>query len=438
MFQRIAVLVVLAALSSIRYINAEQSDTKVDASGSVYFQIGQMVKTYDPSLSGWPDKTWDQRTDLRLSMDATIRKRLQIMAGVEFAMVTQAQPPLGGGSSKGTNSYNLYFSALQAQGIYSFFRDPQDSAPPLQIALGYFPFKYDPQACHMGEYLFRTGTYPPYIINDFDNCKTRLLGLRVSSTLFGDLRQDLLFTSETYFQPVGDYSLSYLVGYKAGGMFDFGAGVSFCRILPLDPALTTPPDGIVLDANNLPVIENGDTLHYTMSGTKLMARLSFDPKAFFDSPRLFGLEFGLEDGKIYTETAVLGLKDYGTYYNNILKRWPVMIGFDVPVFKALDVLSIELEYFSFEYNKMDFPPSSPSGSLGQYANWVSSNMFHWSIYASKNLFSSFFIKGMVGKDHYRNTGVNTAGVNWVDMPTSSEYLMGQNDWHYELRLMYSF
>ena len=76
----------------------------------------------------------------------------------------------------------------------------------------------------MGEYLFsyRTGAYAPYIINDFDNCKARLLGLRISSTLFGSFKNDILLTSEMTVGsgsgkgnwPIDDYSLSWLTGYK--------------------------------------------------------------------------------------------------------------------------------------------------------------------------------------------------------------------------------
>jgi hypothetical protein len=251
------------------------------------------------------------------------------------------------------------------------------------------------------------------------------------------LRQDLLFTSETYFAPIGDYSLSYLAGCKIGKLFDIGAGISFCRIVPLDPALTTPPGGIVYGDDNNPIIENGDTLVFTSMGKKIMGRLSFDPKPLLNSPNLFGLELGPADGILYVESAILGLKDYGSNYNDLLKRWPIMVGFKIPAFKILDVVSLELEYFAFQYNKIDFPQTTPTG-VGQYSDFVSPNMFHWSIYAQKTLFSNFNIKGLIGKDHYRSTGTNTSGLNWVDMPTSPEYLMGPDDWHYKLRAMYLF
>jgi len=42
----------------------------------------------------------------------------------------------------------------ESQGIYSFGDLDQ---PWLQLAAGYFPFKYNPQASNLGEYLYRSG-----------------------------------------------------------------------------------------------------------------------------------------------------------------------------------------------------------------------------------------------------------------------------------------
>jgi hypothetical protein len=300
----------------------------------------------------------------------------------------------------------------------------------------------------MGEYLFRTGTYPPFIINDFDNCEARLLGLRVSSTFFENLRMDLLFSSETYYNPLGDYSFSYLLGYKVKKIVDVGAGISLSRLFPLDPKQTTPHNdyNIIYEKDGMtPVIETGDTLHYTYKGTKLMARCSFDPKQLLSSPNLLGLAFGPEDGKLYFETTVLGVKNQGTYFNDIIRRWPYMIGFNIPVFKALDLLSLEMEYFDFNYDLFSFPPSttSPKENMGS-DKWVIENRFHWSFFAQKTVVNGLSIKGLIGKDHYRNTGSATPWAG-VDNPVGTgsnvgggEFLIARGNWHYSIRVMYSF
>ena len=265
--------------------HAEESDVNVTPSGFAYYQIGQLVKTSDPTgrISGQPDKSWDQHVNFRLTLEGVVRNRLRIIAGTELGIFTFAKGAGGG------NNVTTAFSLKEAQGIYTFGDDPKIA--PLQIALGYFPFKYNPQATNMGEYLFsyRSSAYAPYIINDFDNCKARLLGLHLSSTLFGSLRQDLLVTSEMAVGggkgnwPIGDYSLSYLAGYTIKNIFDVSAGICLNRLLPIDPSQTTPSGDNAIpakDINGNPIIENGDTLYLTMKATKVMARFSFDPKHF--------------------------------------------------------------------------------------------------------------------------------------------------------------
>jgi hypothetical protein len=425
-----------AALLLLKAAYAGDPDIKVKPSASVYFQIGQLEQTFAPSQT-WPDKTWDQRCDLRLNLNATVQERLRIIVGAEAAMITQVQPPVGG-QAAGTTSTSSYAFPREGQGIYTLGDEEENS--PLQIALGYFPFKYNPQASNMGEYLFRTGTYPPFIVNDFDDCEARLLGLRVSSRLFGMLRLDGLFTSETYFNPQGDYSLSLLAGFKPGKIIDVGAGFSWSRLLPLDPKQTTR--GIVYNSDNTtPVIENGDTLRYTFKGIKFMARVSFDLKQFL--PEDLVNVFGKEDGKLYSEAAILGFKNYGSYYDDLFKRCPIMVGFNIPTTKwGLDILSLELEYFSFNYDLFAFPPGqTPTDGLNR-DNFVSDNMFHWSLFAKKNVIGGLSIKGLIGKDHYRNTG-STAPWAGVDNPVGlgtngGELCVAHGDWHYSLRVMYSF
>jgi hypothetical protein len=405
-----------------------EPDKKVTMSGFAYYQFGQLVNTSDPAgdLTGLPDKSWDQHANFRLTLDATVQQRLRIIAGAEFGMATFAK---GGG---GGNQLTAGFSPKEAQGIYTFGNDPSSASPVLQTAIGYFPFKYNPQATNMGEYLFsyRTGSYPAYIINDFDNCKARLLGMRVSSTILGSLKQDLLFTSEMTVgnngnNPAGDYSLSYLVGYKTKKLINCGAGICFCRLIPLNPTLTTPADNIAYNKDGTPVIENGDTLRLTLRSTKLMARVAFDPKALFPALSFFGDE----DLKLYSELAVLGVKNYGIEYSDILKRIPVMIGFNVPTLKELDVLSLEMEYFGYPGNTT-ISQGTPEPNPTQDA-FSMQQMFRWSFFAQKTLTKGILVKALIGKDHFRT--VDAGG-----SVTNEEVLRGRDNWHYVLRCIYQF
>lgn len=425
-------LLIGAAALCAQAIRAEESDVKVTPSGFAYFQIGQLVSTSDPagSITGLPDKSWDQHANVRLTLKGVVRDRLKLIAGAELGMATFAKGAGGG------NSVSTAFSLKEAQGIYSFGENLKD--PYLQFAIGYFPFKYDPPATNMGEYLFsyRSGAYAPYIINDFDNCKSRLLGLRISSTVFGSFSNDVLLTSEMPVGsgkgnwPIGDYSLSYLAGYKFHKLIDAGAGICFNRLLPIDPSQTTPAGAIALDSSRKPIIENGDTLHLTMKAMKVMARFSVDPKQFL--PEDVAALFNKEDGKLYTETAILGLRNYGAFYDyeDIDTRWPVMIGFDIPTTKwGLDVLSLELEYYGWRDN-LTIAQGTPMSNTTQ-DEFSGQQMFRWSVFAQKTVVKGFCIKGLVGKDHFRTVDAG-GGV------TNEELLRGNGNWHYNLRFMYQF
>jgi hypothetical protein len=417
-------LCIYSMVFCFRAINAEESDIKVMPSGFAYFQIGQLVSTSDVTeqAAGLPDKSWDQHANFRLALEGVVKDRLRIIAGAELGIATFS----GGGGHP--NTINTAFSLKEAQGIYSLGEDLKN--PPLQIALGYFPFKYNPQATNMGEYIFgyRTGAYAPYIINDFDNCKSRLLGLRISSVLLGNLRQDVLLTSEMSVgnttngtkatTSVGDYSLSYLAGYKIQNICDIGAGICLNRLLSIDPSQTYPGD-TVYD-------QNGNPVPLTWKSTKLMARLTINPKQFLPVDILN--IFGTEDGKLYTETAILGIKNYGTAYNDIYKRWPVMAGINIPAFKTLDFLSLEMEYFGWTGNLSILETPVPNLTQDMYSE---QQTFRWSLFAQKTVVKGFCIKGLVGKDHYRTVD---AGGN----VTNEELLRGNGNWHYNLRFMYQF
>jgi hypothetical protein len=261
------------------------------------------------------------------------------------------------------------------------------------------------------------------------------MGLHISYTAFGRLKNDLLLTSEMAVGggkgnwPLGDYSLAYLAGYTYGKYFDIGTGICLNRLLPIDPSQTSLSSAIALDKNGSPIIENGDTLHLTMKAVKVMARFSFDPKQFLPAG-LLNL-FGKEDGKLYSETAILGLKNYGAYYNydDITKRWPVMCGFNVPAFKMLDFLSLEMEYYGWQDN-LTIAQGTPMANTTQ-DEFSNQQKFRWSLFVQKTVTKGFCIKGLVGKDHFRT--VDAGG-----SVTNEELLRGNGNWHYNLRFMYQF
>jgi hypothetical protein len=419
---------------------ASDSDVGVTPSGMVYYQFGQLVKTsLTPNQDAWPDKTWDQRAVFRAQLNARVHEHVQINVGLEFGMLMLVSPPVGDAATGSSTSNNIV-DPLIAQGVYSFGDDPEHQ--PVRIALGYFPFKYDASANNMGEYLFRTGAYPPYIINTFDECQARLLGLHVTVAPIENLNFDVLFTNETFFMPRGDYSLSILGGYKLKNILDFGAGISLKSLVSVDRSQTTPRSAPIYPDSTGVIV--GDTAFYSFKGTKLMGRASFDLKGFFESPNFFGLPFGPNDCKVYCETAILGWGNpggYPGYFDSLAGKWPVMIGVDIPALNFLDVFSLEWEYTHVKYDKYKFNSTTPIDGIGSDSLNVNAGI-RWSLYASKTFKNGFGVSGILGKDHFRPTPA-TSPWPGVDNPSQygaygSEMLIRNGDWHYALRLSYSF
>jgi hypothetical protein len=416
-------LFVAAMLFVLQTAFAEEDNAaiKIKPSGFAYYQIGQIEHETpnDPSLL---PKTFDQHFNGRLTLEAVIQEKLRIIVGGEAQL----------GASIGGNDQTQIklFLLKEAQGIYSFV-DPENSVFQMALSMGYFPFKYNPEARNLGEYLFRTGTYPGYVITDFDFAKARLMGFNLSFTLLKDLQLNALFTSEYVEVPYFDYSLSFVAGYKfLNKILDVGFGIDLDRILPIKPQVTTDPSpsNYVTDNQNNYVIENGDTLHYTKQGTKLMARLSFDPKPLLP----FAEIFGPDDGKLYGELAILGTKNYGAYYPEVAKRMPMMFGFNIPCFKFVDVLSFEFEYYGCDTTQLLNIQTSPNKATPDvYPVSQPRSLTKWSFYAQKTITKGWAVKGLIGRDHYR-------GLDQVGNYDAIERMNGPEDWHYNLRIMYSF
>jgi hypothetical protein len=411
----------LLFVMNVAFADDDKASIKIIPSGFAYYQIGQIEHETpnDPSLL---PKTFDQHFNGRLTLEAVIQDKLRIIVGGEAQL---------GASIGGFDQTQIkLFLLKEAQGIYTF-TDQENSVFQLSLAAGYFPFKYNPEARNLGEYLFRTGSYPGYVITDFDFAKARLMGFNLSATLFQDLQLSALFTSEYVEPPYFDYSLAFVAGYKfLNKIIDVGAGIDFDRILPISPDVTTDPAAAnrVTDNQNNYVVENGDTLHYTKQGTKLMGRITFDPKPLLP----FADIMGPDDGKLYGEMAILGTKNYGALYSDVAKRMPMMFGFNIPCFKMIDVVSFEFEYYGCDTTELLNIQTSPNKATPDvYPAGQKRSLTKWSFYAQKTIAKGWAVKGLIGRDHYR-------GLDQVGNYDAIERMNGPEDWHYNLRIMYSF
>jgi hypothetical protein len=221
---------------------------------------------------------------------------------------------------------------------------------------GFFPIKYNPQAMNLGEYLFRSGTYPQYLNSGFELAdKEKLTGVHFSyKNLIGEqgfFKADAFITSGMRDYPIHDISPAVLLAYSPHSCFEIGVGGEYSHLIAVDERKTTPSQDKVLfqpgsqEYNIVAWIdtakidtskgEKHDTTKYTFRGIKTIARLSFNPGTFLSGFRKNAgkMFFGKEDLKIYTELAILGVQNYPGWYKNLDERIPIMFGFNCPTFQ---------------------------------------------------------------------------------------------------------
>jgi hypothetical protein len=270
--------------------------------------------------------------------------------------------------------------------------------PVAALKAGYFVYGYAPEVQDLGEYLFRSGTYPGFVLSGPSGYD--LLGIAAHSTYVPYLRLDLLLTSEINVVPMYDYSLSALAhGYvttAADTLLTIGAGVSFNRLLSVRDSNTTPSMSYQMDPD-----DPTKRVQYSHAGTKVMGRLCFDPKALFETAI-----FGENDLKLYAEAAILGVKDYPIYYDTLTKRIPAMVGFNLPAFRALDVLAVEVEWYGSDYinnpNYVERDPY-PAEPLDEgEARIAMADNVKWAVAARKTFLDHITLWVRAARDHLRS------------------------------------
>lgn len=400
--------------------NNKDTKKKVDFIGYSSYSFGQIVEGNDNQPDGMTNifHYWMQDVYTGVGFSAVISDRFKILAGVEGKMWNPYAAPGVGQRQFKLRNYSLWLD--QGNAVYSIGNLEK---PLLTTTVGYFKYKYNPEVRNLGEYLFRSSTYPGFIINYFDFPQNRLLGgqanLKLSlDRIACDLKADLLIISESEWYPFGDFSPALLASGNFAKIVEVGGGIEFARLFSVDNNRTTPstnPDG-TNNTNNM-ILKNiekdingnvinriyDSTSHYTFKATKVMGRITLDVKKAFNAPFL-----GPEDGKLYGEICIIGLKDYPFWYNDLSKRMPFMFGLVIPTFKLLDALSFEVENYKFpfqtsyktgvELNSTPLPDDQPDSwnhDNYKYDDWK------WSLYAKKIVFPGFTITTQFARDHMR-------------------------------------
>lgn len=456
---------------------------------SIFNESGYIVKAHDNIV-----EIGDQfitRNGISANFSATRDNglRLDLSIGGVYWNPTVA-------SNADPNYFFRFFSPSLSKFDVSYgFGDKQK--PFLTVDAGLFPYKYNEYAHDLGEYLFRSNAYPGIIytggLTYVDVNSATVTGVKLSQSLNRYFSHDLLVTLETETNPVWDINLTYLAKLNVKDVFKLTGGVEFARAIPVRPSLTNPklPQNAYFKHNGKSYIDDPyyyqqrrtgelrrdtaadvssydaalavldsvssgqiavDLSYYEASAIKPVATFSFDPK-----PLLGMGVFGKNDLVLYGEAAILGVKDQPVLYDDIWKRMPVMLGFNVPTFKLLDVLTIEVEHYGSQFPNSNFklqtefvsrggdhggnayppipviPISAPGkgSDLGYVPSEWDADNWKWAVFAKRRLTDGLFASLQVASDN---------GRGWV-YPQGRQYysiFLGPSEWYWMGRITANF
>ncbi len=435
-----------------------------------------------------------------ITQNVMVQERLEISAGIS-GLFWYSLPETEGLPHTRTVKFATGLSGASATYAFGNLENPY-----LKLQMGFFPYKVNPDARNLGEYLFRSGTYPGYLwTGGWTILNTAVYGANGIKSSFDFLNHELKVDANLFIErdiePNLDVSPSFVVNYNHGDVFEVGGGAVFSHYIPSNSKKVTPKvrenayyfdpvrnrnmplpqnefnkpglalnDTMVVDISNpkygtalapndprfvegeqnkyISAAENGvpnsKLSYYTYKGIKVMARASINPLKLLANDM-----FEEGAGKIYSEIALLGVKDYPFYYEKKSERMPIMFGFNIPTFKLLDNLSIEAEHYkspflnsiktSFNYVIPVWDlPTDPARKITQPdpGTYLDSSMqlknqfWYWSVYAKKTIAPGFTLFGQVAKDHSR-------GLNYLGNPSYQPFIQKDKDWYWAFRLQFA-
>ncbi|MBN1128610.1 MAG: hypothetical protein JXA71_06470 [Chitinispirillaceae bacterium] len=411
---RFIVTSAVLTLSAFICFGQDSSAFKITPTGSASMDVGEVVEGYDKN-AGDIEMVQYSRIFLRSGLNVQLTDKTNFSGSMEVKIFNEFPRLVKLGA---TRRYYYYYYVHQAELVRNLFND---NGLHVDVGGGYFPYKYNPDARNLGEYLFRSTAYPQTLTTEFDFAFARLAGLYAQGDYtFGIHRFDLdvIANLNTEWIAIGDLNLSAIASYNLARIFEVGAGVTVGSLVSADEKTTTPTS-----SNKTRYFDGTDSSnYYTFRGTKVVGRASIDPK------KVLPLDiFGTEDLKIYGEAALLGVKNYGAaiytpiWYNSILERIPVMVGFNVPTFSLLDVLSLEGEWWGNRY------PNSMQGIVEggvplpflEETTEIDSILYKndnwkWSIFGAKTFARYYRISFQAASDHMRTFAWDWNRQDWEE------------------------
>lgn len=296
----------------------------------------------------------------------------------------------------------------------------------------------------------------------------------------GALKADVLLTTETTMPALYDFSLAGLVSWSVGdGLLDLGAGVNFKRLLAVRPSKTAPEvstnsyftrggrtyvgyvtyyteqanfhkaqaarfpadsavhnaraayysaiaDSVGNTTDSLDASGNPKTRGWIDPATGLAPGAEFYSqkailamlRASLDLKKAIGSDaFGPNDLRMSLEVNVLGLQNKPVFYEKVTDRMPITLSVNLPAFKVLDLVSLQLEYFNSPWmngyanllgnNNKNLPlPSIPTGgdslwNRSAFNDVSKRDNFSWSLLLKKNFAGAAWASLQMARDHSR-------------------------------------
>jgi len=445
-------VIVVTAFVTHGYGQDTLNEPKVKISGNGWSMVGEIMKGTSTAGNGEGsnlDHAWIQTSVLELGVKANVNNNTRLIldgwAQTDYTYELNSSL-INKDFAADQKVSKINVGIHDAEGVYTMGGSDSRTFP-FQIGVGIFPYKYNPDVRNLGEYLFRASAYPVYFVNWYDAAYYRLCGVRISSKPTDWFKFDGLLFSEMYQIPLRDYSVAGVATFNFFGKFlEIGCGVDLSRILSVNNSYTSPgytsnsdincysKDSVGIDSLTGQIVY-GNQKDYTFKSTKVELRFSIDAKSVIPLNI-----FGKEDLKIYAEYAILGLQNYAThnvtypaFYDTISQRSPIMLGFNFPAFRMLDVVSFEIEYL-----KTPFLPGSYNVFLNQSPVPVTLQQQNltladtkWSLYAKKTL-GAFALIGQLARDHFAPNN------NQLTAQERADVLLGSRDWWWSMKVQYGF
>lgn len=454
-----------------------QEASRIEFKGAqTFYEFGSIVNGLELATDTL-DNLWTQRFGGTFDLEAGRGEHLKLYLGAG-SIFWHAIPPIENQSA----SKVFYGDAILTK-AFAQFNFGEKESPVLVGKLGLFPVKYS-YSKNLGEYLFRTGTYPDFINtgNGYTAVNTSMasvLGTQWTHRISEGFSHDLFFTSERQSYPLHDFSLSYLARYK-GGFLNVGLGLQLDRLIPVTPSLTTPNEAKntwfthqnVKYANNPDYYRlratastlDGDSAEaalwtskqrlvdslrqvwdadptarpklekYSFKGIKPVALLALDFKSLFGGDLFRGDEMVL-----YSEAVLMGFENRPIYYENRMDRLALMVGLNLPTFGLLDNFNVEAERLTARYangyriareGALPLPDYDYDQVKGYDPDDWTSDDIKWSVFLSRKIIDGFSVQAQVASDHLR-------GRRFTRVVSENSILLDDSHWYYMIKLQAS-